>query len=46
MAGIIDLFVPREKNFFKHLNKQIILLDQASDTLELLVKNNLKQFTI
>lgn len=39
MAGIIDLFVPREQNFFKYINKQITLLDEASDTLALIVQN-------
>jgi|GEM_PF-6235871 len=39
MAGILDLFVPREKNFFKLLNKQIVLLDDTSDTFAFLVKD-------
>lgn len=37
MAGVLDLFVPREKNFFQHLNKQIILLDQTTELFTSLV---------
>jgi len=39
MAGILDLFVPREKNFFVHLNRQIILLDEATTALVSLTKS-------
>lgn len=39
MTGILDLFVPREKNFFVHLNRQIILLDEATKALATLTKD-------
>lgn len=38
MAGIIDLFLPKEKNFFQYLDKQIILLNEATKILLLLVR--------
>jgi len=37
MTGILDLFVPREKNFFQFLNKQIVLLEKTTDLLSTLV---------
>jgi uncharacterized protein Yka (UPF0111/DUF47 family) len=37
MAGILDLFVPREKNFFQYINKQIVLLDKSNDLLSQIV---------
>lgn len=33
MAGIIDLFVPKEKKFFQYIDKQIVLLQETSDLL-------------
>lgn len=33
MAGILDLFIPKEKKFFEYIDKQIILLDKSSVTL-------------
>lgn len=33
MAGIIDLFVPKEKKFFQFLDKEIILLQESSKIL-------------
>lgn len=38
MAGILDLFIPKEKKFFKFLDQQIILLDQCSVILNNLIK--------
>lgn len=37
MAGLLDLFVPKEKNFFVRINKQIILLDTTTDLFSTLV---------
>lgn len=42
MAGFIDLFVPKEKKFFEYLDKQILLLDNSSQTLTILLD---KKFT-
>ena len=39
MAGILDLFVPRERNFFQFLNKQIVLLDETTNLYTSLVKD-------
>lgn len=39
MAGIVDLFIPREKKFFDYLNKQIILLDDCIKKLSKLQEN-------
>jgi predicted phosphate transport protein (TIGR00153 family) len=38
MAGILDLFIPKEKKFFEYLDQQIALLDQASVILDKLIK--------
>lgn len=38
MAGILDLFIPKEKKFFEYLNKQIIILDESSVILSKLIK--------
>lgn len=38
MAGILDLFIPKEKKFFEYLDKQIVLLDESSSLLNNLVK--------
>ena len=40
MSGILDLFVPKDKKFFDSLNKQIILLNEASQILERFVKKD------
>jgi len=40
MAGFKDLFIPREVTFFKHLQKQVLLLESASKKLDVLIKNN------
>lgn len=38
MAGILDLFIPKEKKFFEYLDKQITLLDESSLILNKLIK--------
>ncbi len=38
MAGILDLFIPKERKFFEYLDKQIVLLDQSSAILGRLIK--------
>jgi predicted phosphate transport protein (TIGR00153 family) len=38
MAGILDLFIPKEKKFFEYLDKQIVLLDESSAILNNLIK--------
>lgn len=37
MSGILDLFVPKDKKFFEYLNKQIVLLIEASKILDAFV---------
>lgn len=37
MSGILDLFVPKDKKFFEYLNKQIVLLNEASKILDAFV---------
>lgn len=37
MAGILDLFIPKEKKFFEYLDKQIVLLDESSRLLNSLI---------
>lgn len=39
MAGILDLFIPKEKKFFEYLDKQIIILNESSSILNNLIKN-------
>lgn len=38
MAGILDLFIPKEKKFFEYLDKQIVLLDESSVIISKLIK--------
>lgn len=38
MAGILDLFIPKEKKFFEYINKQIAFLDESSSLLNSLIK--------
>lgn len=39
MAGIIDLFVPKEQKFFRYIDKQIVSLQEASLLLEQIVED-------
>lgn len=38
MAGILDLFIPKEKKFFEYIDKQIAFLDESSSLLNSLIK--------
>ncbi|MBU3979238.1 DUF47 family protein [Patescibacteria group bacterium] len=38
MAGILDLFIPKERKFFEYLDKQITLLNESSVILKNLIK--------
>lgn len=46
MAGILDLFIPKEKKFFEYIDKQIAFLDESSSLLNSLIKEraNEKKF--
>lgn len=46
MAGILDLFIPKEKKFFEYIDKQIAFLDESSSLLNNLIKEraNEKKF--
>lgn len=38
MAGILDLFIPKEKKFFEYLDQQVTILDESSSLLDKLIK--------
>jgi uncharacterized protein Yka (UPF0111/DUF47 family) len=38
MAGLIDLFVPKEKKFYEYLDQQVLLLNKSSSTLDTLLE--------
>lgn len=37
MAGILDLFIPKEKKFFEYIDKQIVLLSESTEILSSLI---------